>query len=240
MDGSGFLFELPLSAALGDVFRLGESDGILYVEDFDAPAPRDVEPVPEAAPQPPEPVFTKADVLAAHAAGRQEGLQASIDDAHLVQAQLQAAATQALADALSAGRTALARIAAQQAESAACAVLAIIKAAVPAIMARHAHAELQAVVAALLPGLRCEPELRVRAHPDLADHVRDSLIKLLDGEGGVLSVSADPALAPGDIQISWADGSARRDCADIYADIINALAPLRLPALEEICCGKRN
>jgi flagellar biosynthesis/type III secretory pathway protein FliH len=106
-------------------------------------------------------------------------------------------------------------------------------------MARHAQTELDAVLAALLPGLRSEPELRVRAHPDCADHVRESLIGMLDGESGVLSVSADPALAPGDVQINWTDGGTRRDCTEIYAEIRDALVPLGLPALEEICCGKR-
>jgi hypothetical protein len=240
MDGSGFLFDLPVSASLDEVFRLGDTDGILYVEDFDAPPPLVVEPAPKPAPEPPPPVFTKAEVLAAHAAGREEGVQAALDDARLLQAQMQAAATQALADALCAGRGDLERIAAQHADSTARAVLAILQAAVPETMARHAQTELAAVIAALLPGLRCEQELRVRAHPDLADHVRCSLIDLLDGEGGVLSVAADPALAPGDIQITWSDGGARRDCTEIYADILDALAPLGLPALEEICCGKRN
>jgi len=240
MDGTGFLFDLEATTSLGEVFRLGDTDGILYVEDFDAPpAPRAPEQSPEPPPAPPEPVFTKADVLAAHAAGRQEGVQAALDDAKLLQAQLQAAATQALADSVSAGRAALERIAAQQAEGAARAVLAILQAAVPETMARHAQTELDAVIAALVPGLRCEPELRVRVHPDLADHVREQLVGLLDGEGGVLSVAADPSLSPGDIQINWADGGARRDGTEIYADIRDALAPLGLPALEEICCGKR-
>jgi len=239
MDGTGFLFDLEATTSLGEVFRLGDTDGILYVEDFDAPAPREPEQAPEPAPAPPEPVFSKADVLAAHAAGRQEGMQAALDDARLLQAQVQSAATQALADAVCAGRATLERVACQQAEGAARAVLAILQGAVPETMARHAQTELDAVITALVPGLRCEPELRVRAHPDLADHVREQLTGLLGDEGGVLSVAADPALAPGDIQINWSDGGARRDCTDIYADIRCALAPLGLPALEEICCGKR-
>jgi flagellar assembly protein FliH len=241
MDGSGFLFDLPVSSSIGEVFGLGDGEGILYVEDFDAPpSPRASEtvPVPVPVPEPQEPVFSKGDVMAAHAAGRQEGLQAALADAQLLQAQVQAAATQALADALAAGRGALERVAVQQAQTASRAVLSILRAAVPETMARHAQTELDAVLAALLPGLRSEPELRVRAHPGGTDHVRDSLIAMLAGEGGVLSVSADPALAPGDVQINWADGGARRDCTEIYAGIRDALAPLGLPALEEICCGK--
>jgi len=241
MDGSGFLLELPDATSISEVFGLGGSDGILYVEDFDTPPPpAPAEIVPEPPPEPEEPVFSAGDVKDAHEAGRQEGLRAALADAQLLQAQVQSAATQALADALAASRAALERTAARHAASTARAVLAILRSAVPETMARHAEAELDAVIAALLPGLRCEPELRVRAHPDLADHVRTQLVDLLGGEGGVISVSADPALARGDIQITWADGGARRDGADIYAAIRDALAPLGLPALEEICCGKRN
>jgi flagellar biosynthesis/type III secretory pathway protein FliH len=241
MDGSGFHFDLPVSESIGDVFGLGSTDGILYVEDFDAPPPRAREAAPEPPPPEPEPepVFTKGDVMAAHAAGRQEGLAVALADAKLLQAQVQAAATQALADALAAGRGALERVAGQQAENAARAVLSILRAAVPETMARHAQTELDAVLTALLPGLRSEPELRVRAHPDCADHLRESLAGMLAGEGGVISVSADAALAPGDVQIHWTGGGACRDCGEIYADICDALARLGLPALEEICCGKR-
>jgi flagellar assembly protein FliH len=239
MDGTSFLFEPP-PASMNDVFGLGRTDGILYVEDFDAPPAPEVQAEPEPPPPDPEPVFSAEDLARAHEAGRAAGLKAALEESLLLQAQLQAAATQALADALAAGRASLERVAAQQADATARATLAILRSAVPATMARHAGTELHAVLEALLPGLRCEPELRVRAHPDLADHVRETLIHLLAGEGGVLSVSADPALAPGDIRIAWADGSACRDCTDIYAGISSALAPLALPAIEELCRGKRD
>jgi flagellar assembly protein FliH len=242
MDGSTFLGDVAAApGSLGEMFGLGDSYGILYVEDFDAP-PQSREPAaaapPAAVPAAPEPVFTASDLAAAHAAGRAEGLQAALEEAGLLQAQLQSAATQALADALAAGRASLERIVAAQAAEAARTVLAMLRSAVPATMARHGRAELDAVIAALLPGLASEPELRVRAHPGLADHVRETLITLLGADGGVLSVAADPALAPGDLRIAWADGSARRDCAEIYAAIRDALAPLNLPALEELRRGE--
>jgi len=242
MDGTSFLYEKPAAGvSIGEVFGLGPSDGILYVDDFDAPPPpRDPEAAPAPRPEAVEPVLSANDVANAHAAGRAEGLKAALEDARLLQAQVQAAATQALADALAAGRTSLERVAAGQADAAARAVLAILRAAVPETMARHARTELRAVIDALLPGLRCEPDLRVRTHPGLADQVRETLIRLLAGEGGVLAVSADPLLAPGDIQISWAEGSARRDCGEIYAALCDALAPLCLPAFEELCRAERD
>jgi hypothetical protein len=55
----------------------------------------------------------------------------------------------------------------------------------------------------------------------------------------VISVVSDAGLREGDVQISWTDGGARRDTAQIYADIRAALQPLNLPTFEDMCCGKR-
>jgi hypothetical protein len=206
MDGStsNFLRDLPAASTIGDVFGLGRSDGILYVEDFDATASRpEPEDIPQPPPEPAPAVFSAEDVAAAHEAGRREGVQSALGDARLLQEQLQTAALQSLADALANARDALERVATRQAEGCARTTLALLCAAVPATMARHAPAELDAVIAALRPGLACEPEF-----------------------------------APGDIGIAWCDGSARRDGAAIYREIRQALAPLGLPAPEEILNGK--
>jgi flagellar biosynthesis/type III secretory pathway protein FliH len=236
MDGStsGYLHEAPVSSRVGDMFGFGRTDGILYIEDFDAPPPVSQPSGPEAATQAAAPVFTADDLAAAHAAGREEGMSSALSDAMLLQAQLQAAATQALSDSIAATRSALARLVAQRADDTARTLLAILQAAIPHAMQLHAKGEIQAVIAALLPGLRNEAELRVRAHPELADFVRQTLAESLTDGSLVLSVSADDALLPGDIQLFWGEGSAQRDCRGIYADIVKALAPLGLPALEEI------
>jgi flagellar biosynthesis/type III secretory pathway protein FliH len=239
MDGStsSYIQDNPPASRIGDMFGLAGSDGILYIEDFDAPPkiPADAE-ITEAKP----PVFTAEDIAAAHNVGRLEGMQAALSEAHLLQVQLQAAATQTLADAMATTRAAVERLVAQRADHAARTLLAILQAAIPYLMESHAKNEVQGVIAALLPGLRSEAEMRVRTHPYLADFVRETLVDLLTDNSLVLSVSADESLMPGDIQLSWGEGSAQRDCRCIYDDIVKALAPLRLPALEEICDGQRN
>ncbi len=239
MDGStsNYLHQDPASSHLGDMFGLGRSDGILYIEDFDAPPPP---PPPSQEPTATEPVFTLADLEAAREAGRQEGMQAALSDANLLQVQLQAAATQALSDSLAAARAGLERLVAQRADEATRTILAMLQAALPHSMKMLAKTELHGIVATLLPGLRSETELRVRAHPELSDFVRETLANLLTECSLVLSVSADETLLPGDIAVFWHEGSAQRDCRSIYNDIVKALAPLRLPALEEICDGQRN
>lgn len=215
-----------------------DAGGILYIEDFDAPsAPLGEGETPVPPAEQPEPAFSADDIAAAHEAGRHEGHAAALADALLVQAQLTAAAQQGLADAVAMSRDLLERVALRAAEDTARSLLAVLRAAVPATMARHANCEVQAVLQALLPGLRCEPELRVRAHPDLADTIRESLIALLAADSVQLSVAADPLLAPGDLNVAWEGGQARRDTASIWHDIGTVLAPLGLPALEEICCA---
>ena len=230
MDGSNaaFLLDAPLfSDAAG-----ARACGILYVEDFDdrPPAPR-VEATPEPAP----PSFSAQDLAQAREAGRQEGLATALADAQLLQAQLQLAALQSLADGLAATRSAHDGLVRECAEQMAQTTLAVLQAALPATMHRHQRAELQALVAALAPGLACEPELRVRAHPDLAEFVREALIGALQGSDCVLSVCADPALQPGDVLIAWQDGQARRDCTATWRAVCEALGPLGLPSFEEVC-----
>ncbi len=238
MDGStsSYLRDNPEISKVGDMFGFGRTDGILFIEDFDAP------PLPQTEPEPATkaPVFTVADLEAAREAGRQEGMQEALSDAGLLQVQLQAAATQALADSMTASRSAVERLVAARADEAARTLLAMLQAAIPHTMKSLAKSEMQGIVATLLPGLRSEAELRVRTHPDLADFVRETLADLLTDSSLVLSVSADEHLLPGDIQLFWNEGSAQRDTRAIYTNIVKALAPLRLPALEEICDGQRN
>jgi hypothetical protein len=114
----------------------------------------------------------------------------------------------------------------------------MLLAALPATMARHGACELEAVLRAILPGLRCAPELRARAHPSMADHVRDTLMAQLPPEMNQVSVAADTTLAPGDVLVAWTDGRAIRDGAAIWTTIRTALAPLDLPPIEEICRGR--
>ncbi len=210
--------------------------GILYIEDFDAEP--DVFETAAAEPTPaPDPVFTAAELEAAREAGRQEGFQASLADATLLQAQLQSAALQSLADGIAAARTSLDSVADAHAADLARTLLGVLRAAVPATMRVHAAAEVGAVLQALAPGLRAEPELRVRTHPDHADTLREALVALTAEDSCVLSVTTDANLAPGDVKIAWQDGYARRDTAAIWTQVQAALAPLNLPTLKELCHG---
>lgn len=234
MDGSNaaFLLDDPFVSARVSQPR----GGILYVEDFDADNSAQANAAQDTLP-PPEPTYSAAELEAARQAGRQDGIQQAIEDARLIQMQMHAAALQSLTDGLAGARAALQAVAQAHATQTAQAILAILQAALPATMRAHAPGETQAMLMALGPGLACEPELRVRAHPDMADTVRESLIALLPDQTCVLSVCADPALALGDVIMAWQDGRASRDTAAIWTQIRAALAPLALPTIEELCRG---
>ncbi len=235
MDGSNaaFLLDAPMfsdSAAL-------PACGILYVEDFDEkPHTSRADTVCEPA----APSFSATELAQAREAGRQEGLAEALADAQLVQAQLQLAATQSLADGLAATRSTYDEIVACSAEQVSQTILAVLLAVLPAVMGRHDRTEMQAMVTALAPGLACEPELRIRTHPELAEFVRETLIGALQTTDCVLSVCADPSLQPGDVLLAWQDGQVRRDCAAAWNIVAGALAPLGLPSFEEVCHAHRS
>jgi flagellar assembly protein FliH len=209
--------------------------GILYAEDFDSPP---VSREPEPPPPPPEPVFSAADLEAARASGHQEGFSAAKTDAEALRADLHVAALQSLADAMASTRKEAAEIAEQRAKSLSGAVMAVLSAALPKVTEAHAKEELTAVLEALLPGLQAEPVLRVRVHPDLEGCVR-AVWKTLsqDEPAGELQLTADPEMVPGDIRLSWADGRAVRNTAEVWEGIRQALAPLGMPALQELVHG---
>ena len=232
MDGSAsaFLYDPPfLSKTMDD-----HGGGILYMEDFDYEL-RTKEPPPDLREPVAIPLLTQADLDLAREEGRVEGLQSALADATHTRVQLETAALQSLGDSLVAARGVLERVATQHAAECVRAVLAMLLAALPATMGRHGGAEIESMLAALLPGLSCEPELRVRTHPDQADMVREHLAEKLPSTGVVLSVVADVKLKPGDVAVAWQQGQARRDCKALWNAVRAAVASIDLPSIEELC-----
>ena len=235
MDGSTAAFQLDTMDFSASV---ESGAGILYIEDFDLEPGKDADVVGDASDiSQSDPALTPADLEAAHESGRLAGLQEALDDARLVQTQIQAAATQSLADALVASQATLTKVAREAADEGVRILVALLQASVPALMERHAAAEMEAVLRALLPGIWLEPELRIRSHPASVEYVHDLIAGLLPSGTVILSVAADGALAPGDVQIAWQDGTAVRDTRAVWAAICKALTPINLPAIEELCHG---
>jgi len=223
-----------LQDAPGNV--LGAAPGILFVEDFDPPAVAP-QPAPLAEPEIIEPSFCEADIEAAQAAGRELGLAAARAEHTAVQAELSAAALAEIGDALAATRADAVAVAQRVAEDLAAAMLALLQVALPDAAEASAAQEVDALLRTLLPALTREPDVQIRVHADLVDTVTRSLGAMRPQFGERLSISGDPALAKADVVVAWQDGEARRDCAALWDELREVLAPYGLPDIDVVLKG---
>lgn len=194
--------------------------GILYAEDFDDPAPQNAaEPAEEAA----KPPLTQADIDHACAAAVDEA-RAGWD---AMRADHRSQALAAITGAIVAVRAEAGRETAAVAEGIASTMLSMLAAALPVFCRDHGPAEARALVQSLLPLLRREPRIVIRVHPSLVPVLRDDLAPLDDDFAGTITISA-AALAPGDVRVSWGEGTFVRDTQTILAAMQGALAELGL------------
>ncbi|GAC1342795.1 MAG: hypothetical protein NVSMB18_17460 [Acetobacteraceae bacterium] len=194
--------------------------GILYAEDFDDPKPQDtVEPVEEALPPP----LTQADIDRACVAAVEEARTGweAIRTGHRSQA------LAAISGAIEAVRDETGRETAALAEGIASTMLSMLSGALPVLCRDHGPAEARALVQRLIPLLRREPRITIRVHPSLVPVLRDDLAPLEDDIVGTITV-APAALAPGDVRVTWGEGSFVRDTQTILAAMQGALAELGL------------
>ena len=91
---------------------------------------------------------------------------------------------------------------------------------------------MDALLRTLLPALTREPDVQIRVHADLVDTVTASLHTVLPQFGGRLMISGDAALARTDVEVIWQNGEARRDCAALWAELREVLAPYGLPEID--------
>ena len=234
MDGTAatFLLSSPFLSSVGDC----DTGGILYVEDFDSPTSCEVtEDIIQSAAELSNSPITPADLEAARDAGRVEGMRGALTDAHLLQTQLHGAATLSLADALRTQRKTLEHLASRHAIEGVKAMIAILQAAIPSTMARHAACEVETIARSLLPALAYEPELQVRVNPNLVETLRETIAECVSADVIAFSVASDSMLGAGDVQIAWRDGQAQRCCASTWNEIRATLVPLGLPSLEDVC-----
>ncbi len=221
MDG---LFEIPARAPRP------AARGILFAEDFDAPAH-------QAAPAKQRPIFTAAELDATRAAAFAEGR-----DSGLAEAAAQHELALDTAAAALAGRLALLREDARAAAERAAAALArllldTLAALFPALCARHGPAEAEAVLRALLPGLGAEPSLNLRANPRDLPALQAALARAAPALAARASFSPSEIAAPGDIALAWNHGEATRDARALWDAVAAALAPAELalpPILEPL------
>jgi len=190
-----------------------------FAEDFDLAAHDEVG---TAEPEFIEPVYSLADLEAARLhASMAARAQADAEAARSLAAQ-SAAACARIAQTLAASQATAAELAEAVARPLAGAVLAALRAALPDLYRAHGAREAAALVAMLTPALRCMPRAVITLHPTTHESlIGTAALGALDADR--LSMRADPSLEPGDVHITWEDGSARRDLAALLAGLDDIL-----------------
>jgi flagellar biosynthesis/type III secretory pathway protein FliH len=193
----------------------------LFAEDFDAP-----EAVPE--PEVIEPVFSARELNAAREAAWRDGHDAALHEAAQGNEAAIRRAMAAIADQFSAEREAAAARAEEAAEGIARLLLDSLAATFPAMCARHGDAEVRAIAHAVLPALRQEPAITVRAHPRTMAALAPEAARLdPDVAARVQTVECD-AMPPGDVRIAWRNGAVTRDAAGLWERVAAVLVPAGL------------
>lgn len=202
--------------------------GILYAEDFDDPSTI-ARPSADIVIEAPPPCLTHRDIEAAVLAAVARARTAW--ESELEQKRQHALA--AIAESLAAQREHVGREAASLAEAAVATMLSMLSGALPHLCREHGAAEARALVQKLLPSLRAEPRVTIRVHATLAPILEQDLAELDLELAGTVSINPAP-LEPGDLRVTWENGSFRRDAGAIRAAMQDALAQLGLLAPIEI------
>jgi hypothetical protein len=197
--------------------------GILYAEDFDDDSPPPPPPDPERGPEPPPPVLTQDDIDRACAEAVSRARIAW--EAERMQQSVRALAS--VSEALAAAREKAEQEAAAIAEGTVTTMLAMLAGALPRFCREHGPAEVRALMQHLLPMLRTESRITVRAHPDLVPLLRNDLAQLETELAGTVTINEAPC-APGDVRVTWNCGSFQRDTNRILEAMRDALGELGL------------
>jgi flagellar assembly protein FliH len=185
-----------------------------FAEDFGADADAPVIPTGDAAPEEPAP-----DPEAIRSAAYQDGLRDGLEHAKARHDQVVERALAALQERLAAAQYQAAHESERAARSIARLLIQTLMKMLPAACARCGASEIAEIARTVLPALRHEPRVVLAVHPALAADVGAELARLGDGFKERTVVAPTDALAPGDVRITWQDGSAVRDTTDLLQRI---------------------
>ena len=200
--------------------------GVLYAEDFDDEGGVTVvaEESPAAQPEVIEPLFTAAELEAACAEARAAGRMEAEHGLAASRTHMLGLLVAGMAD----GRAGARAAAMEAAGSIAKCMLSALAACLPAMCQQHGVAELNALCRAVLPGLVDEPKIVVRIHGDMIPGMQAELADLDFELAERIQLLATEAVMPGDVRISWADGSVTRNAGKARQLVEDALASLGL------------
>jgi len=195
--------------------------GTLFAEDFD---------LPQAAPEPEviEPSFSAAELTAAREAAWQDGQAEGMQQAAASEAAATRQVLAAIAEQLAEERAAAAERAQSSAETIARLLLDSLAATFPALCARYGDAEVRAIIHAVLPALRQETAITVRAHPRTTAAATQEIARLDPDLAAHVQMLDCDGMQPGDVRIAWRNGSAARDAAALWQQVADVLVPAGL------------
>ena len=187
----------------------------------------------DALRQPMEPLFGQAELESRRQEGFDAGYAAGLADAAASQAAHQAATERQCLGVVTAaivdGSRQAATVADQSAACLAKTLLESLRAVMPTLIERSAVAEVDAMLARVLPGLSREPAVRVEVPSSLADYFVRKFKELAPEQGERINVIGIAAMTPGEARVCWASGHARRQPARVWESVMEAL----LPSLDE-------
>lgn len=171
---------------------------------------------------PPPITYSRDDLAEAERDGYRDGYAAAHAEAAQSRAAAETAALAAVASAMQEARGEVAGVAERTARAFAKLALAAMRATMPELMRRHAHLEISALVAEVLPGLAREPAIRVEVAPALAPGVGAKLASIDGGASERIVVVGCPGLPPGDVRIAWSAGRASREPSAVWGQVLAA------------------
>jgi flagellar biosynthesis/type III secretory pathway protein FliH len=200
----------------------GPIAGILYAEDFDE-LPTVQRTQPNIQVEPEAPALTQYDLDQACAAAVQDARAQWEREAWQQHRRMLAT----IAETAASVREQAMHDALNVAEGTVATMLSLLAGALPALCRSHGPEEARALVQHLLPSLRTEPRITVRVHPSLVQVIEEELNSADVELTGIVSVMGAP-VEPGDVRVTWENGSFKRDTRATLAAMQDALSHLGL------------
>jgi len=196
----------------------------LFADDFDRPRQRDSAAACEVV----NPTYSAAELAEARAEAWAGGNAAGSAEANTSTAATTRSLLQTISTALRDTKAEAAAIAERSVEAIARLLMDSVAKLFPALCERHGEAELRALVRTILPALTREPTITVRVNPAHTPALMRDLDRLDPDLVERVRLVPVEAIAPGDVRVSWRDGSATRDTAALWQQVCAVLEPAGL------------
>ena len=199
----------------------------LFAEDFDG-APTQAQSVPEVI----APVFTTAELSMARTDAWTEGHEAGLAEAAIEHSAALRNVAHSIAEQLAGIREAAHRQAEVHAEAVANLLLDTLGTLFPEFCSRHGEFEAQALIRVVLTGLDQEPVITLRADRVLAMFLADEIGKA--NEPSRINVITSEMEMPGDVRITWQNGSASRQASVLWEQVAAVLGGIGLRCATQV------